>query len=37
MDFHPVYLTQNCKIQIDAPGIRALVPAPGLDDKDMHR
>ncbi|GFT30966.1 hypothetical protein TNCV_1683371 [Trichonephila clavipes] len=30
-------LTRNCKNQNDAPGLRALVPAPELDDKDMHR
>ncbi|GFW92309.1 hypothetical protein TNCV_3541951 [Trichonephila clavipes] len=37
LDFHLVCLTRNCKNQNDAPGLRALVPAPGLEDKDMHR
>ncbi|GFW25428.1 transposon Tf2-8 polyprotein [Trichonephila clavipes] len=35
LDFHPVCLKQNWKNQNDAPGFQALVPAPGLDDKDM--
>ncbi|GFX46549.1 hypothetical protein TNCV_4549881 [Trichonephila clavipes] len=34
LDFHPVYLARNCKNQNDASGLRALVPVPGLDDKD---
>ncbi|GFY14398.1 hypothetical protein TNCV_1021631 [Trichonephila clavipes] len=33
LDFHPVCLTPNCKNRIDAPGLRAVVPAPELDDK----
>ncbi|GFU10006.1 hypothetical protein TNCV_1797091 [Trichonephila clavipes] len=36
LDFHPVCLTRNCKNKKDDPGLQALVPAPGLDDKDMH-
>ncbi|GFV53712.1 hypothetical protein TNCV_2092151 [Trichonephila clavipes] len=35
MDFHSVCLTRNCNNQNDVPGLRALVPAPGLDDKNM--
>ncbi|GFS85773.1 hypothetical protein TNCV_2973201 [Trichonephila clavipes] len=37
LDFRPVCLTHNWKNQNDAPGLRALVPSPGLDDKDVHR
>ncbi|GFU04935.1 hypothetical protein TNCV_1290421 [Trichonephila clavipes] len=37
LDFHPVCLTRNSKNENDALGLRTLVPAPGLDDKDMHR
>ncbi|GFV48082.1 hypothetical protein TNCV_2932431 [Trichonephila clavipes] len=37
LDFHPVCITRNCKNQNDAPDLRASVPAPGLDDKDMQR
>ncbi|GFX58164.1 hypothetical protein TNCV_4049221 [Trichonephila clavipes] len=37
LDFHPVCLTRNCKNQNDAPSLQALVPVPGMDDKDVHR
>ena len=29
LDFHPQCLTRSCKNQNDAPGLPALVPAPG--------
>ncbi|GFV86391.1 hypothetical protein TNCV_1469531 [Trichonephila clavipes] len=37
LDFHPVCLTRNWKKLNDAPGLWALVPAPGLDNKYMQR
>ncbi|GFU77336.1 hypothetical protein TNCV_36151 [Trichonephila clavipes] len=37
LDLHPVCLIRNFKNRNDVPGLRALVPASGLDVKDMHR